>query len=207
MGEFWTAKRKRFWAVGVVLIGLAAATVVTLYVVESSPPKDLPRSAANGELSAYLSDEFKAVSREGTRLEQKLPVTDPAQISESLHNWIGQAITVEELFPGGGIRVLGTGPAAVPGPGKSVHLKLAVEGDKGGVAKSELSLLIQMYRQMPVLDDKGAYTLPGRGLGVDAPPITVWRRGGLVCYLVSNTKSGMAALRQALGASEPNKPY
>lgn len=195
-----TAQKKITYLV-LLLIGLVGVGIA--YFI-TSQPKEPPRSAAKGELSAYLSEEFKAIGRDAKLSEKKFPVTDAEQVPGSLHNWIGQEITVAELFPGGGVKMLGAGPAAVPGPGKSMQFRLAPE--KADV-KGELSLFIQQYRQMPVLDDKTSYTLPGRGLGAGAPDITIWRRGGLLCCLVSNTTQGMGLLRQALGAEEPKKPY
>jgi hypothetical protein len=121
-----------------------------------------------------------------------------------MHNWVGQSITLEEIFPGGGVKLVGVGPATVPGPGKSAHLRLSPEAPKGD---PKISLFIQRYMQFPALDDREALTLPGRGLGDGAPPIIVWRRGGLTCFLVSNSREGIEVLRQALGAGEPKKPY
>lgn len=201
---FWSGRRKKFWIVGAVLILITAGVVGGMYAremkKESAP---IPRSAAKGELSAYLSDEFKAVAREGTRLDQKFTVSDMAQFGESLHLWVGQSRELDQVFPGGGVTVTGMGAAAVPGPGKSAHLRIAPP--KPGV---EMSLFIQKYMLDPVLGDDAAYSLPGRALGAGAPEIVVWHpRGGLVFYLVSNSKDGIEVLRKALNASEPNKPY
>ena len=86
--EFWTGKRKKFWTIGAILIGLTAAGVVIAYFsVMSKESKNAPRAAEKGELAAYLSDEFKAAGREGARLDQKFPVTDPGP---DLHAWESQ---------------------------------------------------------------------------------------------------------------------
>jgi len=206
-GEFWSGRRKKFWTIGVILMLLTAGGVAAAYlIVVKKESANLPRPAAKGELSAYLSDEFKAANREGTRLEKKFPVTDPAQFAESMQSWVGPKVTWEEFFPGGGVKMLGAGAAAVPGPepAKSAHIQLAPEPDKTNLG---MSIFIQRYTGFPALDDREAYSLPGRNLGQGAPPITVWRRGGLICYLVSNSKDGIEVLRQALGAPEPKKAY
>jgi hypothetical protein len=70
-----------------------------------------------------------------------------------------------------------------------------------------MSLFVMKNWEQPAIGDAEAYVLAGRGLGAGAPPIAIWRRGGLVYALVSNTPEGMAVLRQALGAPEPKKPY
>jgi hypothetical protein len=196
---FWTAQRRKFWLIGGVLILLTAGGVLTAYLV-ASKPEGLPRSAAKGELSAFLSDEHRAAFREGTKLEQKFPVTDPDRLGDSLRDWLGSRVSFQELFPGGGVKLLGAGESAVPGAGTSAHLRLGAE-------PHQLSLFIKQYRKLPPLDDQTAYTLPGRGLGENAPPITVWRRGGQVLYLVANSGEGLKVLAQGLGAPEPKKPY
>jgi len=200
---FWTPSRKKFWTIGAILILLTAAGVLTTFLLASRAGTE-PRSAAKGELSAYLSDEHKAAFREGTRLEQKFPVTDPAGIAALLQNRIGTAISFEELFTGGGLKLLSAGPSSVPGDGQSVHLRLASLPGKPAT-EVQFSLFIKQYRQLPKLDDMTALTLPGRGLG-DAP-IVVWRKGGLIYYLVANSADGIAVLRQGLGTPEPKNPY
>ena len=196
---FWTPARRRFWTIGAILILLTAAGVLTAYLV-ASKPEGLPREAGKGELAAFLSDEHKAAFREGTNFSQKFPVTDSAGLADGLRDWVGNAMTFDHLFPGGGVKLLGAGRSAVPGFGVSAHLRL-----EGSASPSQLSLFIKQYRQMPVLDDLTAYSLPGRGLGDGG--ILVWRRGGQIYYLVSNSQAGLGVLRQALGAPEPKKPY
>jgi hypothetical protein len=101
------------------------------------------------------------------------------------------------------MRFLSAGRSAVPGTGESAHLRLAGAADDSATC----SLFIKQYRQLPPLDDMAVYSLAGRGLGDGAPPILIWRRGGLVYHLVSNTEAGLGLLRKGLGAPEPKKPY
>jgi hypothetical protein len=191
---FWTAKRKRFWTIAGALIVLVALGVLSTFLIARRPEAG-PQSAGKGELAAYLSDEHKAAFREGTRLDQKFTLTDMAALGPSLQNWVGNSKTFEELFPGGGLKFLGAGKSAVPGAGESAHLRLTA--DAGG----DLSLFIKQYRQLPKLDE-GSYTLPGRATSID-----VWRRGGLMYYLVANTSDALGVLRKAMDAPTPNKPY
>jgi len=192
---FWTAGRKRFWMIGGSLIVLAGLVVLAVFLV-ASQPEEGPRSAGKGELAAFLSDEHKAAFREGTRLEAKYTITDAAKLGEGLAQWLGTNKPFEELFPGSGVKLLGAGKSAVPGAGESAHLRLAAEG-----TAAEMSLFIKQYRQLPRVDE-GMYTLPGRGTVIE-----VWRRGGLLYFLVSNTAEGVAVLRKGMGAPEPIKPY
>jgi hypothetical protein len=191
---FWTPKRKRFWTLAGALIALVALGVLGAFLIASRP--DLgPQSAGKGELAAYLSDEHRAAFRDGTRLDQKFTVTDAAGLATGLQSWIGNSKGFEEVLPGGGVTFLGAGRSAVPGAGESAHLRLSA--DTGG----DLSLFIKQYRQLPKLEE-GSYTLKGRGASIE-----VWRRGGLVYYLVANTPEGLGVLRTAMGAPMPNKPY
>ncbi len=199
--KFWSKERKKFWMIGALLILLVAAAVAGIYF-NASKPDGVPREANKGELSGYLSDEHKAAFRDGTRLEQKFPVTDVEKLGDSIRDWTGNRMAFQDLFPGGGVKFLGAGQSSVPGAGQSAHLRL--QSDKGS---ENLSLFVKQYRQLPPLEEGAAYSLPGRSLGADAPPITIWKHGGTVYYLVAGTKTGIECLRQALGAPEPKKTY
>ncbi len=194
---FWTAKRRRFWTIGAVLILITGGVVLGTYLV-ASRPEGVPREAARGELSAFVSDEHKAAFKEGAK--PKFPVSDEAALGDSLRDWVGSRLTMEELFPGGGVKFMSAGKSAVPGAGESAHLRL-------GAGEVKVSVFIKQYRKLPVLEDGAAYTLAGRNLGAEAPPITVWRRGGLVCFLVAENAAAMKALREGMRAPEPKKAY
>lgn len=192
--SFWTAQRKRFWMIGGALIVLVGVGVLAAFLL-ASQPEGLPTSAGKGELAAYLSDEHKAAFREGTRLDQKFTVTDAAGLAAGMQSWVGISKTFEELVPGGGVKFLSAGKSAVPGAGESAHVRLGA--DAGG----DLSLFAKQYRQLPKLAE-GSYSLRGRGVVIE-----VWRRGGLVYYLVANTGNELGVLRQGLGAPEAKDPY
>jgi hypothetical protein len=191
---FWTPQRKKFWAIGGVLIALVAVGVLSAFLLARRGNPE-PRSAGKGELAAYLSDEHKAAFREGTRLDQKFTLTEASGLAAGLQSWVGNSKTLEELCPAGGVKLLGAGKSAVPGAGESAHLRLT--SDTG----EPLSLFVKQYRQLPKLDER-AYTLPGRGAVIE-----VWRRGGLVYYLVANTPEGLGVLRTSMGAPAADKPY
>lgn len=199
MTEFWTPQRRRFWAIAAALILLSAGVVAGVYLVASRPGTS-ERAANKGELSAFLSDEHKAAFREGTKLEQKFPVKDPVTLASSMREWVGKSISWEELFPGGQVKFLGAGKSAVPGAGSSVQLRISASNENG-------SVFIQQYRKKPELEDGGAWKLPGRNLGEGAPPILVWRRGGLVYYLVAENGAAMGLMREGMKAPQPNKQY
>lgn len=197
--SFWTAKRKRFWArAGAFIVGSAGLVATVAYV--ASRPSIEERAATRGELAAFLSDEHKAAFREGTNVGQKFPVKDAAGVAGSMREWVGERVSFEGLFPGPGVEFMGAGKSAVPGTGKSAHVRVRVGG-------AGASVFVKEYRKLPELDDGAAYTLPGRGLGEGAPPITVWRRGGVVCYLVAGDAGAMRALSEGMKAPEPKKAY
>lgn len=202
--QFWSKERKKFWIIGLVLILVAAGVVAGIYL-NARKPDGVPREAGKGELAAYLSDEHKAAFREGTRLEQKFDVNDSEQLADKVRDWTGNRISFAEMFTGGGVKFLSAGASQVPGAGNAAHLRLESDGSKGATGE-KFSLFIKQYRKLPELEEGGAYSLPGR-LGGDAPPIQVWKKGGLVYFLVCNTRPGIECLRQALGAPEPKKAY
>lgn len=194
--SFWTAKRKKFWMLGGVLIVLTAGVVLTVFLV-ARQPDNLPRQAAKGEISAFVSDGHKAAFREGVKLDEKFPAKEGDAFARGMWQWVGIQRSMDELFPNPGVTVLGLGSSAVPGLGSSAQARLKV-------GEHNASVFFQQYRAYPDLTDGAAYTLASRGLG---SPIVVWRRGGMVCYLAADSAEGMKALREGMGAPEPKKDY
>lgn len=107
-----------------------------------------------------------------------------------------------------GFRLLGAGPCAVPGRGKSVRMVLESTADApaGGGHGALVSIHIQQ--------DTGGLSLePGRTYqlveqvdapGSAAPDIFVWRRDGFVYFLTSESESAMRMARAAFGVGEPS---
>lgn len=109
---------------------------------------------------------------------------------------------------GGGFRLLGAGPCAVPGRGKSVRMVL--QSTAGTEPNGGLGALVSIHIQQDTgelnLESGRTYRLVDKiATGGSAhAEIFVWRRGGFIYFLTSRSESSMQLARAAFGAKEPS---
>jgi RNase P protein component len=104
-------------------------------------------------------------------------------------------------------RLLGAGPCAVPGRGKSVRLVLECTGDRSGTGSrgSLVSIHIQQDTGELNLESGKTYRLTDQSAMVShASEIFVWRRDGFIYFLTSRSEPAMQMARAAFGAKEPS---
>lgn len=104
-------------------------------------------------------------------------------------------------------KLLGAGPCAVPGRGKSVRMVLECAAEKAhaGSCGSLVSIHIQQDTGELNLESGKTYRLTDRiSTGSDAAEIYVWRRDGFVYFLTSRSEPAMQMARAAFGAKEPS---
>jgi hypothetical protein len=188
-----------------VLIG---GGVVAFVLFQTSQPNDLPRAAGPRQLGDFLAQEHLAAASASSH--DHFDVKTPEALASSTSVWLGRRMDFDDtLFAqGSGLRFIGARQIGVPaqptGPGSpdgaAAHLLFATDG--GAWA----SAFIQGFRARPDLDMNTAYSLDARNLG-DGSPIIVWRPGGQVYYLVSESAEGAAVLRRALNVPEPGRRY
>lgn len=106
-----------------------------------------------------------------------------------------------------GFKLLGAGPCAVPGRGKSVRMVLESTADTqaGGGRGSLVSIHIQQDTGEMNLESGRTYRLVDKAATVGAPTadIYVWRRDGFIYFLTSKSEPAMQMARAAFGAEEP----
>lgn len=107
-----------------------------------------------------------------------------------------------------GFKLLGAGPCAVPGRGKSVRMVLeSTAGDQPrGGRGSLVSIHIQQDTGELNLEAGKTYRLVDKLAtpGSAAPEIFVWRRGKFIYFLTSKSEQAMQMARAAFGAEEPS---
>jgi hypothetical protein len=104
-------------------------------------------------------------------------------------------------------RLLGAGPCAVPGRGKSVRLVLECTADRVGAGERGplVSIHIQQDTGEIDLEPGRTYRLTDPRPTADVPSeILVCRRDGFIYFLTSRSQPAMQMARAALGAPEPS---
>lgn len=207
------AGRAVFW-----LIALAVIAGLGYFIwMKKQPPVSQSKPVA-AELAAYLGKAHAEAwdsSMEAVFVGAKTLEDVPAACIK----WFGQDVAMDGL-KGSGLTFQGAGEASVPGApdpnltaGQSAHFRMVTDGTRGP-AGTKVSLFLQKYRLPPkddgsdILGKKTAYTLkPGGELGKDAPPILVYRDGGLVYFAVTETPGGYDLVKQVFNWPEPIGAY
>jgi hypothetical protein len=104
-------------------------------------------------------------------------------------------------------KLLGAGPCAVPGRGKSVRMVLECTTDRGvaGSQGSLVSIHIQQDTGELALEGGKTYRLTDQtSTGDHTSEIFVWRRDGFIYFLTSRSEPAMQMARAAFGAKEPS---
>lgn len=108
----------------------------------------------------------------------------------------------------GGFKLLGAGPCAVPGRGKSVRMVLESTADaqSNGGRGSLVSIHIQQDTGELSLESGKTYRLVDKNAASASASaeIFVWRRDGFVYFLTSKSEPAMQMARAAFGAKEPS---
>lgn len=137
---------------------------------------------------------------------RKFTVSEVDEIDGCCVRIIKKAPELEKLFDDGG-KLIGLGKCGVPGPGKSVHMQVlmpVMQGNSGMMAPpSTVSLFIQQALDREGIDPETSYSLAEakkEGYEVD-----VWKRDGLIYYLVCDSPEASEAARKALKVSTPNQ--
>lgn len=108
-----------------------------------------------------------------------------------------------------GFKLLGAGPCAVPGRGKSVRMVLEsnAESRPGDDAGSLVSIHIQQDTGELTLESGRTYRLVEQSApSAEADTeIYVWRRNGFIYFLTSGSESTMQTALTAFGVQEPSE--
>ncbi|MEX2218173.1 MAG: hypothetical protein WD749_05380 [Phycisphaerales bacterium] len=184
----------------VILAALVGGYVVfQRYIRETEESSGEMTAPDGGDIARAVSDQHRSASTN----PGVLPLTDAAKLSDQLGIWLGTRKTVEELFEERkGPSFVGARESTIPGAGPGAQLVFRTDAS-GGTDKTA-SLFLKKYMWNPVLPEDRAFSLEGTGPA--APTITVWRRGGLVYYIVG-PRSPADALRTGLGAPAASAPF
>lgn len=129
-------------------------------------------------------------------------ITSMNQVPAGLERVLGQAPDVSTI-QSAGFTLLGAGPCAVPGRGRSFRLVLRAPASLNG---SMVSVHIQQDTGDLSFEPGRTFLLePTKPDAIDAASkIYVWRRDGLIYFLTSGSPEAMTGVMEALGAEPPS---
>jgi hypothetical protein len=210
-----------FWVLAIVVIaGLG------WFVWQKSRGPFVADKPAASELAATL---VAAHGKAWSEPDDAFPVKKVDDIDAANRDFFGQDTPMTEVNGSGlvfkGAREL-VGSEKIPGPPpipgeempaslgpRSAVFRFETDGSKGQAAGVRCTVCLQKY-MLPRRDDgtdplalKTSYTLKADGLEGGAPPILVYRQGGLVFYLISDKPGGYDLFKQAFGIPEPQESY
>ncbi len=182
------------WVVVVVVVA-AGAYFLKGQIQKSSQPE---ATRTNGQLATYLAGEHRRVAEDAAYASGVFTTTAFEDVMTASKDWLGKDIDYAPLASAG-FEFKGGGRASVPGEGASAHTRV----DTGG---QRVSIFLQNYDiRDRELEAGKAYTLAAEDtLGAGTPPIVVWRKGGVVYFIVAEQAEAMSATRSALGIPEPS---
>jgi len=196
------------------LIGVLAAIVAIAVGVQVSGILRTPTFAESPEkarlaLAGFLGNEHRRCSLDDRALKRKMTEYHLSEAPAKYKKLLGAELSVADVEKAG-YSFLGAGRCVVPGSGASVHLVFC---EAGTVSKqsltdltcdpSRLSLFIQKDTgELPIVTDT-TYRLESVENG---PLVVVWLRGGLVYYLVTETKAAEDTVLDHLGIVPATRP-
>jgi hypothetical protein len=188
--SFWSGVRGQLIAAAAVLV-LAVALVVMIQSMRPAP--GVPSFV---QIASFVAKEHNRCDLDPTYTHSKIEVSDPGKLPDYLQSILGTS--VQDTLFSQDIEIIGAGRCHVPGKGKSVQLRLRPKG-----AKSEpVSLWLQEDTGQLHIKEGVTYALRA---DPNAPPcgsILLWKRDGLLYYLVCNGDQTRQQVRQSLHAPD-----
>ena len=210
-----------FWVLALVVIG-----GLGWFVWQKSKEPVVGNKPAASELAASLVGAHRKAWSEP---DSAFTVKQIADIDEANRNFFGQDTPMTEI-EGSGLAFKGgrelVGDEKVPGPPpipgaemqpslgpRSAVYRLESDGSQGS-AGVRCTVCVQKYMlinnesdNQPPLKLRTSYRLKPDGLEGGAPPIIVYRQGGIVFYLIADQPGGYDLFKKAFSIPEPEGDY
>lgn len=168
------------------LLATAGAVIAGGWVVARQRWRNDARRSDSAGVAAFLSmhhhrceSEDVSASDEFERLSAELTPSRVAALFGDVP-WI-EAITSPNLV------FEGLGNCTVPAGGASIHLLLSFAGDQ--LPGVKVSVFLQRGPSTLPLDEDVAHRLEPKNRSAEEPEILAWRRGDLVCFVVSGNRN------------------
>jgi len=194
--SFWAGARRAMSVAALLAIGALASFMF------QQVPLGGHAEAYDLRLAGFVNAEHARCCTNSGYSHRKFAVADLSEVPDAFAELLGSRPEVTGL-EGTNIEFAGAGRCAVPGRGASIHMLFRVPDPDGG-EPVEASIFVQEDLGDLDLADGVTYVIEG-GASARNLPIYVWKRGGLVHYLLSDEKDACDRLCRALGVPEPTE--
>ncbi len=189
-------------AAGLVMAAAGTVVVVNSNIGGSTPVQQMTASQRLS-LVSFLSTQHEECELHADLVGTRFSLSSLDDVPARFASVLGRRPDLGRL-EASGLSLLGAGPCAVPGRGRSVRLVL-----DASAADPDMQPLVSIYIQQDTgelgIEEGRAYRL-SRGVRDDGPADTdvfVWRSGGLLYFFASTSQPAIEVARSALGAPEP----
>ncbi len=168
-------------------------------------PGEIITASHRASLCSFVRSQHSDCEVHEQMVRERFRIATLGEAPEAFRGILGAAPDLGDLEHSG-VRFLGAMECAVPGRGTSVHLVLDA-GDPGQTAdpSAYVSLFVQQDHDELALEPGRTYRMLRNAGEIDAPAeIWVWRKDGLVYFLVAPSEQNLDAARTALGAMAPS---
>jgi anti-sigma factor RsiW len=200
---------RRRWTWLALAAGVALVAGVTYRMAFAPPPRPSGGVLVNPDhrsaLVSFVTGQHDECELHAQLVGRRFRIGPLQAAPPALSKIIGAAPDLGQI-EASGVRYLGAAECAVPGRGASVHIVL----DAGALSESDgegrtplVSLFVQQDHGELNLEPGRTYRMVPREFGAGPAEIFVWRKGGLVYFLVSTSAEKLDAVRLGLGGAEP----
>lgn len=158
-------------------------------------------------LVTFISAQHEECEVHADMIGMRFKTTKLAEVPTEFGRVLGSTPDIGQVN-NSGFKLLGAGPCAVPGRGKSVRMVLESTADAqpNGGRGSIVSIHIQQDTGELDLEAGRTYRLVDKIAPKGSAPaeIFVWRRDGFIYFLTSKSEPAMQMARAAFGAKEPS---
>ena len=198
----------RWFAVAASLAILASGAFVILRQSGVGQPDDVQvAQQSRTSLVTFISAQHEECEVHADMIGMRFKTTKLGDVPTEFSRVLGSTPDIGHVEESG-FKLLGAGPCAVPGRGKSVRMVLESTSDAppSGGRGSIVSIHIQQDTGELNLESGKTYRLVDKIAPTGSAPaeIFVWQRDGFVYFLTSKSEPAMQMARAAFGAKEPS---
>lgn len=194
------------WALAAACVALAA----TVFVAASRFPARLPsggeivNSSHRAALTRFLGWQHAECEVHADAIRQRFDIGPAADAPEKLARIVQHTPDLGSIRSSNtqNVEYLGAARCAVPGRGESVHIVLGYRDPVAGKSRQLASLFVQEDFNELSLEPGRTYHMRPRSGEWDGRDMTVcvWRKDGLVYFLVGTSADALEAARHCVGA-------
>ncbi len=202
-GRRWSARS--LWAVAAASVALAAAGIFVASQIPARLPSggEVVNTSHRAALTRFLGWQHAECEVHADSIKQRFDIGPASDAPTKLAAILRREPDLGAIRTGAdnGIEYLGGARCAVPGRGESVHIVLGYRDPETAGVRRLASLFVQDDHNELALDEGRTYHMRPRAGEWNGRDMTVcvWRRNGLIYFLVGTSAEALDAARRGVG--------